>query len=73
MVPSAVALQPEVLCFLIIGILCTLYNSYTDDPFACVYNSWLNTNMMEGNIILRVTDLDGYEKVKFLQMRISIS
>ncbi|KAG0564540.1 hypothetical protein M758_8G115300 [Ceratodon purpureus] len=26
------------------------------------FSCWLNTNMMEGNIILRVTDLDGYEK-----------
>jgi hypothetical protein len=44
----------------------------TTHPFACVDNSWLNTNMVEGNVVLRVTDLDGNEKVKFLEMSRSI-
>ena len=55
------------------NILCVLYNSYADDPFDCIDNSWLNTNMMEGSkVFLRVNDLDGYEKVKFHQTSRSI-
>lgn len=49
-----------------------MYNSCADYPFPCIDNSWLNTNMVESNVVLRVTDLDGCEKVKFLQTSRSI-